>query len=51
VQSVDTRAEIRDRLASHVGMEDQLLVIDISGDNARWVGINDAGNKWLAENI
>jgi hypothetical protein len=51
VQSVDTPAEIRDRLASHVGMEDQLLVIDISGDNARWVGINDAGSKWLAENI
>src|SRR5580704_14980867 len=51
VQSIDTPAEIRDRLASHVGMEDQLLVIDISGDNAGWVGVNEAGSKWLAENM
>jgi hypothetical protein len=43
--------EIRDRLESHVGIEDQLLVIDISGDAAGWVGVNESGSKWLRDNI
>jgi len=51
VQCTDTPSEIRDRLKSHLGNDDQLLVIDISGDTAGWVGINDAGSKWLTGNI
>jgi hypothetical protein len=51
VQCSLTTDEIKERLKSHVGIEDQLLVVDISGDAARWIGINDAGSKWLAENI
>jgi hypothetical protein len=51
VQCTDTPGEIRDKLKSHIGNEDQLLVIDISGDTAGWVGINDAGSKWLTGNI
>jgi hypothetical protein len=51
VQCEYSPTEIRDRLAPHIGVEDQLLVIDISGDAAKWVGVNDTGSKWLAENI
>jgi hypothetical protein len=51
VQCEYTATEIRDRLGPHIGEEDQLLVIDISGDAAKWGGVNDAGSKWLAENI
>ena len=51
VQCEYTPTEIRHRLASHIGVEDQLLVIDITGDAAKWVGVNDAGSNWLAENI
>ncbi len=51
VQCADKPGEIRDRLKSHLGIEDQLLVIDISGDTAGWAGVNDAGSKWLADNI
>jgi hypothetical protein len=43
--------EIRDRLKPHIGMEDQLLIIDISGDAAGWIGINETGSKWLNDNI
>jgi hypothetical protein len=43
--------EIRDRLKSHIGIEDQLLVIDISGDAAGWIGVNESGSKWLKEAI
>jgi hypothetical protein len=51
VQCADTPGEIRDRLKPLLGFDDQLLVIDISGDTAGWVGVNDVGSKWLSENI
>jgi hypothetical protein len=47
VKCAHTPDEIRDRLKSYIGIEDQLLVIDISGDTAGWVGVNDTGSKWL----
>jgi hypothetical protein len=51
VQCVHTPGEIRDRLKSRIGNEDQLLVIDISGDAAGWVGVNESGRTWLEANI
>jgi len=51
VQCAKTPDEIRDRLTSHIGAEDQLLVIDISGDAAGWAGVDASGSKWLADNI
>jgi hypothetical protein len=51
VQCSQTPTQIRERLKSHIGTEDQLLVIDISGDAAGWTGINDTGSKWLDKNI
>jgi hypothetical protein len=51
VRCAQTPAEIRDRLKSHLGTDDQLLVVDISGDVAGWVGVNEPGSKWLAQNI
>ena len=51
VQCAYTPAEIRDRLESHIGIEDQLLVIDISGDTAGWAGVNEPGSKWLTDNL
>jgi hypothetical protein len=51
VQCAHTPGEIRDRLKSRIGNEDQLLVIDISGDAAGWVGVNESGSKWLEASI
>jgi hypothetical protein len=51
VKCAHTPDQIRDQLKSHIGSEDQLLVIEISGDMAGWVGINDTGSKWLKDNI
>lgn len=51
VQCTETPDEIRNRLERFLGVEDQLLVIDISGDTARWAGVNDSGSSWLNENI
>ena len=43
--------EIRDQLKSYIGTDDQLLVLEISGDTAEWAGVNDAGTHWLKDNI
>lgn len=51
IRSEKTPEEIRDILKQYVGIDDQLLVLDISGDRAGWVGISDAGSKWLRQNI
>ena len=51
VRSEKTPEEIRDVLKTCVGTDDQLLVLDISGDRAGWVGVSDAGSRWLDENI
>jgi len=51
VRSGHTPNEIRDHLKPFIGTDDQLLVVDISGDRAGWAGVSDAGSKWLDENI
>jgi hypothetical protein len=42
---------IRAELRALIGTDDQLLVVDITGDQAAWVGINQAGDTWLRQNI
>lgn len=47
VQSNCEPVQIRNKLKSHIGSEDQLLIIDISRAKAEWAGINSAGSEWL----
>jgi hypothetical protein len=51
VRCAHSPREIRDQLQSHIGTDDQLLVLEISGDTAEWTGVNDAGSRWLQDNI
>ena len=51
VRSIKKPAEIRNVLGPLLGFDDQVLVIDISGDVAGWAGVNEAGSQWLSENI
>jgi hypothetical protein len=51
VRSGKTPSEIRDKLAFHIGADDQLLVVDITRSGTEWAGINEAGNSWLKGNI
>jgi hypothetical protein len=44
-----TPADIRNRLLPRIGTDDQLLVVDISGTTVEWLGLNDAGAKWLTD--
>jgi hypothetical protein len=49
VRSARTPSEICDHLGQYVGVEDQLLIVDVSGDHAGWVGLNELGSRWLAD--
>ena len=51
VRSNKTPEKIRDELASHIGIEDQIFISDITGNSAGWAGINDVGSTWLRENV
>lgn len=51
VRSALTPTEIRDQLSPYLGTDDQLFVVDITGDVAGSIGVNEAGSKWLAQNI
>ena len=51
VRSDKTLREIRDSLAAHIGVDDQILVVDITGVGAEWAGLNEAGSSWLRGNI
>jgi hypothetical protein len=51
VRCAHSPREIRDQLKSSIGTDDQLLVLEISGDTAEWAGVNDAGSQWLKDNI
>jgi hypothetical protein len=51
VRCAHSPREVRDPLKSCIGIDDQLLVIEISGDTAEWVGVNDGGSQWLKDNI
>jgi hypothetical protein len=46
-----TPVQVRDHLRRHVRDDDQLLVIDVSGDAGAWFGFNDSGSKWLKDNL
>jgi hypothetical protein len=47
VRSDKTPSEIRDKLATFIGADDQIFVADITGTPAEWAGINEAGSIWL----
>jgi hypothetical protein len=51
VKSVHAPGQIRDQLAPYIGSDDQLLVVDITGDMAEAVGLNSAGTQWLQETL
>jgi hypothetical protein len=51
VRCAQSPSQVRDQLKSYIGNDDQLLVIEISGDKAEWAGVNGAGSQWLKDNI
>ena len=51
VKSDESSKEVRDRLKPYLDADDELLVINVTGDAAAWAGFSDRGSKWLKENL
>lgn len=43
-------ASIRNALTAHIDSNDELLVVELSGEGA-WAGFNERGSKWLKSNL
>lgn len=41
---------IRDALKPHIDSNDELLVVELSGERA-WAGFSDRGSEWLKNNL
>ena len=52
VKSTSSAAQIRDQLWGLMPYtDDQLLVINVSGDEAAWQGFKDSGSAWIKNNL
>ncbi len=51
VSTTLTAVELRDELAGFMDRNDELLVVDITGDAAAWRGFATDCSKWLKDNL
>lgn len=49
VKTDKSATQLRDDLKKHIDSEDELLVVDVTGDARAWVGFNTSGSTWLKE--
>jgi hypothetical protein len=47
IKTAKTPTEVRDDLRALQDANDELLVIDVSGDGRAWTGFNESGSAWL----
>ena len=51
IKSTKTPVQMRDHLAQFLDKNDELLVIDVSGDAAAWRGFSEAASNWIKNNL
>lgn len=52
VKTDKTHVQVRDELKQHLlDSNDELLVVDITGDAAAWCGFSDRASTWLKSNL
>jgi hypothetical protein len=51
VKTSKSPSSVRDHLTQHMDKGDEILVVDISGQDAAWKGFNADGSKWLKNNL
>lgn len=51
IRSDQTAVQVRDDLKRLIDTNDELLVIDVSGDVAAWAGFSDRAGQWIKDNI
>ena len=51
IKTDDDHKKVRTDLRALIDSNDELLVIDVSGDAAAWAGFSDRAGTWLKENL
>lgn len=51
VETNETHVTARNRLAQYLDRNDELLVIDVSRDEAAWQGFVPAAGQWIKEHL
>lgn len=51
VKSSHSATSMQNLLRSEIDNNDELLVIDITGDSASWFGFSDEASRWLSNNL
>jgi hypothetical protein len=46
-----TAVQLRDELKKLIDSNDELLVVNVTGDTAAWTGFNTKGSQWLKTNL
>jgi len=49
--TAETSIELRDKLKAHIDNDDELLVIDVTGDAVAGVGFDQTCRDWLRDNL
>jgi hypothetical protein len=49
VKTEKSATQVREVLVKIIDTNDELLVIDVSGDARAWAGFNSSGSTWLKE--
>ena len=47
----ESHVQLRNRLWNLMDPNDELLVVDVSGDSAAWEGLNAEASKWIKDNL
>jgi hypothetical protein len=47
----NTHKEARDKLKAHIDKNDELLIIDVTGDAAAWTGFASSAEKWIHDHL
>lgn len=51
IRTESTPVQVRDELSALIDSNDELLVIDVTGDPAAWTGFGASGSKWLKDHL
>ena len=51
VRTEETHTTARNKLKQHLDNNDELLVVDVTGDAAAWAGFSESAGKWLKDNL
>jgi hypothetical protein len=51
IKTSESASMVHDVIRTYLDTNDELLVVNITGDPAAWSGFSDDGSKWLKDNL